>query len=881
MASPQTQPLQQFVAERVDIHKSCKSLETLLNVLNDYCEAAGAVVVLQKKLAKALRETAALKVTGEIAANAMNASATIFDSLSEIDSKFAKIADKEYDGISAEVKKWFKKLAKEEKAHDERLSNANAKIKQAGQMYEKKSKKNPRDSADEHARYINLISSLGPEISQDKYNHALQVTQRHTTTTYSVAACVSRVADAEWLRTCEGVRRFSPTVGPLGEWRALCEGGWNGPLPPDLVDPDDPPESGPSNPEPRQDDMPPMRNIRPTEASAPFQSRDTTPAITPLASPNPGRVSLPHMNHSSPPSSFEPPRPLVDPNSGSVRSLSAFPPPPSHFPIPSLHSLQQSQQASQQSVPSLHSLQQQASQQSASSSSTSTTNLAFPTTPQTEILLEPDRLVDEPSSLPPSPNPNQYSPNPNQHAENKPPVYASTLNDNANIRRPIPVRSSTVDSAHQSPALDRILTPIDSQGAAALKVHTQGDYLADERDFGTINKVQPESPDTAQSRNALERSDTGGSSGSVVAAMRSRYSSTPGPASPAPKDILRLPLSVTDLATRYQPADASPISPRARAASPTVQHTRPPMMSPQPSGSRPEHATYGDRNVSGGYNGTRPGMPSPTNSRENDAVRRQSLDQRFDEAAELEFLEKEKALREREREIGLRAQELEIERANLRTIRGDSVQRESWDSGATSPKPQLRPRERKTSFRNSPIPRPQSQLENRVPSGNMSNYAHSHSTTHLVPPAGSHPSPSPSSSVSDDGSRNGHAPYCGCETCSVSQYRSTNRAVSPHDLRPPEKPLSLRPAEKPKGWIRRLSMPVVGNAFSSDRKSSAPKMYSLDANKRNVNGSTSTLRTVDEDGRVMPAVQQRRSYDANGLGNRSMTNLAGVGAARR
>jgi hypothetical protein len=64
MASTQAQP---FLAERVDIHKSCKSLETLLNVLNDYCEAAGAVVLLQKKLAKALRETANLKVTGDIA----------------------------------------------------------------------------------------------------------------------------------------------------------------------------------------------------------------------------------------------------------------------------------------------------------------------------------------------------------------------------------------------------------------------------------------------------------------------------------------------------------------------------------------------------------------------------------------------------------------------------------------------------------------------------------------------------------------------------------------------------------------------------------------------------------------------------------------------
>ncbi|KAF7374846.1 hypothetical protein MSAN_00370600 [Mycena sanguinolenta] len=829
MAS-QTQP---FLAERVDIHKSCKSLETLLSVLNDYCEAAGAVVLLQKKLAKALRETASMKVTGEVAANAMNTSATIFDALSDVDTKFAKIADKEYDGISAEVKKWFKKLAKEEKAHDERLSNANAKIKQAGQTYEKKSKKSPRDAAEEHARYINLISSLGPEISQDKYNHSLQVTQRHTSTTYSVAACVSRVADAEWLRNCESVRRVSPSIGPLGEWRSLCEGGWTGALPQSLVDPDPDPEQ-PQSPEQesRGEETMAMRNVRPKESNPAFQSRDQTPAITPLASPNPGRVSLPHMNQSSPPSSFDPPRPLVDPNSGSQLS---------------------------QHAPS------QPSQQS-SSSSASNSNLAFPTT-QAETLLEPERQVDEPSSMPPSPNPNQYSPNPNQSAESKQTNAAPvSLQDDVDIKRPIPVRSQTVDSPNQ-PKLDRISSPA---GSISRTLYPRGDYVEDERDFGTVSKVQSDVPDNAQ-WNGVERSDTGGSTGSVVAAMRNRYSSTSGATSPPPKDIPRLPLSVTDLATRYQPLDTSPVSPRARAASPPC------------AGSSLTH----DRNVSGGYNPARSSIPSPSTSRsaaEEEAARRRSqhLD-RLDQAAELELLEKEKALQEKEREISMRAKELEIERANLRNIRADGGQRDAWENGTTSPKPQLRPRERKTSFRNSPLPRPQSQLETRVPSGNMgnvaNNLAHSYSTTHLVPPSASQ---STSSSTSDD-ARTKHAPYCGCETCSVAQYKSpSNRSPSPHDLRPPEKPITLRPVEKPKGWIRRLSMPSVGNAFSLDKKSSVPKMYSLDANKRNANGSSTTLRTVDEDGRI--PVAQRRSYDASGISNRSMTNLsglAGVGVPRR
>lgn len=55
------------LAERADVHKSCRALEAVVNLLNDYCEAAGTVMQLQKKLAKALRDAAMLKCTGEIA----------------------------------------------------------------------------------------------------------------------------------------------------------------------------------------------------------------------------------------------------------------------------------------------------------------------------------------------------------------------------------------------------------------------------------------------------------------------------------------------------------------------------------------------------------------------------------------------------------------------------------------------------------------------------------------------------------------------------------------------------------------------------------------------------------------------------------------------
>ena len=57
---------------------------------------------------------------------------------------------------------------KEERTHDEKIASANQRIKQAGLIYERKAKKSPRDAADEHTRYINLLSTLGPEVNREK-----------------------------------------------------------------------------------------------------------------------------------------------------------------------------------------------------------------------------------------------------------------------------------------------------------------------------------------------------------------------------------------------------------------------------------------------------------------------------------------------------------------------------------------------------------------------------------------------------------------------------------------------------------------------------------------------------------------------------------------
>ncbi|RDB25837.1 hypothetical protein Hypma_006620 [Hypsizygus marmoreus] len=907
----------QSLAERADIHKSCKSLETLLNVLNDYCEAMGATVLLQKKLARALHETAGMKTTNEIAANAMNASAAIFEASSDIDSKFAKVADKEYDAISAEVKKWFKKLAKEEKAHDERMFNANAKIKQAGQVYEKKSKKSPRDATEEHARYINLISALGPEISQEKYNHALNITQRHITTTYSTAACLSRIADAEWLRTCEGVRRFSPTIGQLGEWRALCEGGWSGPIPQDLPDVEETQQSQPdrdgpitSENRPETEDRQAPTTLRNVEARNSRESTEQSRAppgyssateaaqsqhysVSTRNSPTLSRVNHttaspngPERNVSTAPLSYDPLRLYTDKNNtDSVRSLSAFPLPPTHFPIPPLRQQQPSQS--------------QSSQSSAHANSPNMPRLTESPLPGGE---DEDAHPD-PSASPQYQNvPSPITAQPSQEQKfqvkhtvtnsDKGSASLSIVEEEA-IRQPIPVRSQTALPTSSSYPRD-MHTP----GPVEMNPQTtRGDY-DDEREFGINTNYTSKAPTVEGIKSSgVERNDTGESSGSIVAAMRNRYSSTSGTTSPPPRDLPRLPLSVNNLASRYEPGEGSS-SPRI-LKTPSTSMSRHLPLTPIVTGAQVPHPNASQDHVTSGDNQTGPlgGTLSP---KEEEAARRRQ--QRINDLAQLELKEKELELRERERDIEMRARELDRDRARLMHVpEGEEytgqTSKASRDVVTPQPQTQLRPRERRTSFRKQ---RPQSQLEpgNTSPhpvSGGQSlarpQSQYSYSTSHLVPPSPSaqasyshdgqsphysHSQYSPSASSSQQSTQAAHAPYCGCETCSAAKYKEY-QSSPPADHRPPAQPITLRPAEKSKtGWMRRLSMPV-GNAFHLDSKKGIGNIavvgsgggqgksgfFTMDGKK---NASSTALRSgIQEDG--------RRSYEASGVTNRSMTNL--------
>ncbi len=158
--------------------------------------------------------------------------------------------------------------------------------------------------------------------------------------------------------------------------------------------------------------------------------------------------------------------------------------------------------------------------------------------------------------------------------------------------------------------------------------------------------------------------------------------------------------------------------------------------------------------------------------------------QRIEELEELERRERALELRAREREA------LQRER--------DEMQRNRTFDGYASDLLQNR---------TLPPQRPQSQVlqpkqPNRLPAISLTS-GRSHSATSLLPPG------TLATNAAQRVPKDVHLPDCQCPACTVARYAET--------------PLSarLRPQGREKskgGWMRRLSMPVVSNAFSSEAR---------------------------------------------------------------
>ena len=207
--------------------------------------------------------------------------------------------------------------------------------------------------------------------------------------------------------------------------------------------------------------------------------------------------------------------------------------------------------------------------------------------------------------------------------------------------------------------------------------------------------------------------------------------------------------------------------------------------------------------------------------------------QRIAELEELELREQELELRRREREIELRAKALEEERARIFNARRP-------DSGYGS--------DASRSGMTDRLSMSQQSDAYSASSARPRYTQHSYSSAALDPPRPVRPSSSQASSQP-------------ASPIYESAVGNPSYSAAPLHVRPVQQPVQLRP-EKPKGWIRRLSMPVMGNAFSLDSKKGISS-----AGIAGGPGMRSSLALPEEDGMLISDV-------TGGIRNRSTTNLA-------
>lgn len=651
----------------------------------------------------------------------------------------------------------------------------------------------------------------------------MTVTQNHTSAIYTIALCISRAADAEWVRACGCVSRFAPLIGRVGELRAYLEGGWLQNIPTFSTSFGyDQGETGASQNQngERVDEM----GVRvaqsssgtDTESSAYYSSAPSlvtsTPATkpyaastptsmssppTPLTPPTSAGTSLPVRSKpmgvsvsGHPPSSYFP-QTLEKLHTDSVRSiesLSSFPAPPTHFPLP---------------------------------------NMPFPSSPLTQKLDRDSTETARPTTS------SEIALHPPGQAVTERHITSSPLSiSTENVSR-----DDDRDEREGDKDTLKALKPPDSPSISTTHRRQKSAQLG-----SSEPATQPQQRKTSGS-SEFGRSESVLSTNSIVASMRDKWDRTVRPiyffaflfinfylprlrllvaqdpnvnAQPSrERDIPRVPNKVADLASRYvspentgtglgPPKPGSPTSDRARNGNGSASQGPSPISTPRqslghspstsmsqvPSTSASSHSMTSNTQVGPGAG------PGQTKS-EIDIMRRRK---RLEELEDLDRREQAIALKAREREIEMRSQALQREGERIRAMNAAQPSNGPPPGRAMSIRQHA---QHSYSMTNLAVPRSSADVD-FTPAGQRP-------TTTYGDPSAVPPQMSASQSSSSDSSTQYRNSTARPRTHSGTNIPNINNQFSHIQVIPNPMPQK----EKNKGgWMRRLSMP----AFSSESK---------------------------------------------------------------
>ena len=164
--------------------------------------------------------------------SALALTSTFFETLGESSVRFSKQLSKDYDALNDLTSKQFKRIAKEEQKHDDVLEGLDAKLKKANFAYDKQRAKpgynatgaNGHPAVRAHEQFVPLLSQLTDDLARAKTGHGSAMSSKREYIVRETARMLTCMAELEFKRGCEKVRRTGAEIGPVMAIQALLGG---------------------------------------------------------------------------------------------------------------------------------------------------------------------------------------------------------------------------------------------------------------------------------------------------------------------------------------------------------------------------------------------------------------------------------------------------------------------------------------------------------------------------------------------------------------------------------------------------------------------------------------------------------------------------------
>ncbi|BGP58212.1 hypothetical protein JCM8202v2_005873 [Rhodotorula sphaerocarpa] len=221
--------------DRPVLHKTLSSLSALLVALDELRDTSQAHSKARKRVAKATRDLAggfSEKLAGpggkgdEVAA-ALVSCAEMMEALQEVEEKHAKALKKEYEALNESIARYFRRTAKEEKAHEDELADLDSRVAKATASYHSSARSTSASSSQrnmhialdsmtsQHAAYMQHMSSLSGQINLVKATYAQEIANRREAAARDFTRALCAMAEREWRGEVEAVKKGAGDIGRL------------------------------------------------------------------------------------------------------------------------------------------------------------------------------------------------------------------------------------------------------------------------------------------------------------------------------------------------------------------------------------------------------------------------------------------------------------------------------------------------------------------------------------------------------------------------------------------------------------------------------------------------------------------------------------------